>query len=143
MIERDFLMRLVNEATRAVARALFAWRNGQADEARAALADAYAALGADGPALLTADRDALLERARRGPSLSPDLLLAHADALGAHAALAPTPHEARAAAVRALWCLDAAVALPGAALPLDLPARRAALLTHAGGQPPAGAQTDP
>jgi len=123
VIQRDFLLRQIQQAIQMLAQVLLQKRDGT-PEAQATLADALRQLaGADPAGLAALSREATCDLAADEGAFSPGLAVALADLL--REAEDPTPH-AHALRVRARWLYEDALEA-GGPVPYDVMDRIAAL----------------
>lgn len=123
MIQRDFLLRQIQQAIQVLAQVLLQKRDGT-PEAQATLAEALRQVaGADPAGLAALSREATRDLATDEGTFSPDLAVALADLL--REAEDPTPH-APALHVRARWLYEDALEA-GGPVPYDVMDRIAAL----------------
>ena len=122
MIERDFLLRQIQQAIQALAAVLLSKRNGT-PEAQVALAEGLQMVtGMDAARLARLSREATLELARDEGAFSPEMAVAVADLL--------RESGDDALRARARWLYEAVLAA-GEVAPLDIHERIAALPAEA------------
>lgn len=122
MLQRDFIVRQVQQLNRVLAQALFHKRADRADEAQKVLAEGLeSVLGIELASMRLLTREEVIEACTVEGLFVGDLAVAVADLL--------REDESAAGRERALWLYEAALA-SGAAVPFDIHTRIAALRTE-------------